>query len=114
MKTLDPQWAAWFMLVGAGLFEIGFTTAMKFANKGNWIAEAIFVLCIIASFTLLSEATKTIPIGIGYAVWTGIGAAGTLAMATLYFKEPITPVQIGCVVMIIAAVAGLKFSSHAA
>lgn len=113
MKALDPQWAAWGLLICAGFFEIGFTTAMKFTGKGNWLAEALFVLCIIASFSLLSEATKTIPIGIGYAVWTGIGAAGTLAVSTLYFKEPITPLQIGCVVMIIAAVAGLKFSSAA-
>ncbi|MBU6371870.1 MAG: multidrug efflux SMR transporter [Alphaproteobacteria bacterium] len=102
------------MLVCAGFFEVGFTTAMKFASKGVWMAQVLFVACVIASFTLLSEATKTIPIGIGYAVWTGIGAAGTLAVATLYFKEPISPLQIGCVLMIIAAVAGLKFSSQPA
>lgn len=114
MKGLDAQWTAWAMLVCAGFFEVGFTTAMKFASKGVWMAQVLFVACVIASFTLLSEATKTIPIGIGYAVWTGIGAAGTLAVATLYFKEPISPLQIGCVLMIIAAVAGLKFSSQPA
>lgn len=114
MKALDPQLTAWAMLVCAGFFEVGFTTAMKFMNKGNWIAEIVFVACIIASFSLLSEATKTIPIGIGYAVWTGIGAAGTLAVATLFFREPINALQIGCVALIILAVAGLKLTSSSA
>jgi quaternary ammonium compound-resistance protein SugE len=111
MKSLDPQLTAWAMLICAGFFEVGFTTAMKFANKGNWIAEALFVACIIASFSLLSEATKTIPMGIAYAIWTGIGAAGTLAVATLFFKEPINTLQIACVGVIILAVAGLKLAA---
>lgn len=114
MTALDPKLAAWGMLLLAGCFEVGFTTAMKFMNKGNWIAEVIFVVCIIISFSLLSEATKTIPIGIGYAVWTGIGATGTLLVATLFFKEPIAPAQIFCVLLIVAAVAGLKLTSQTA
>lgn len=103
----------WVYLIIAGAFEVGFTTAMNFTGKGKWLAEAAFVACIVLSFTFLQMATKTIPIGIAYAVWTGIGAAGTLAMSTLVFKQAITPAQIGFVVLLIGAVAGLKLTSPA-
>lgn len=100
----------WIYLVVAGLFEVGFTTAMNFTGKGKWLGEIAFMACIALSFTFLQMATKTIPIGIAYAAWTGIGAAGTLAVSTLVFKQPITPVQIGFVLLLIVAVAGLKLS----
>jgi multidrug transporter EmrE-like cation transporter len=100
----------WIYLVVAGLFEVGFTTAMNFTGKGKWLGEIAFLFCIALSFTFLQMATKTIPIGIAYAAWTGIGAAGTLAVSTLVFKQPITPLQMGFVVLLIVAVAGLKLS----
>jgi len=101
----------WIYLLIAGVFEVGFTTAMNFTGKGKWLAEAAFLVCIILSFTFLQMATKTIPIGIAYAVWTGIGAAGTLAISTLVFKQPITGLQIVFVLLLIGAVAGLKLTA---
>ncbi len=103
----------WIYLLIAGVFEVGFTTAMNFTGKGRWLAEAAFLICIVLSFTFLQMATKTIPIGIAYAVWTGIGATGTLIISTLVFKQPITGMQIGFVVLLIAAVAGLKLTGPA-
>lgn len=101
----------WIYLLIAGVFEVGFTTAMNFTGKGKWQAEAAFVVCIVLSFTFLQMATKTIPIGIAYAVWTGIGAAGTLAISTLVFKQPITGLQIVFVLILVGAVAGLKLTA---
>lgn len=100
----------WVYLLIAGLFEVGFTTAMTLSGKGKWLAQAAFVVCIILSFTFLQLAIRTIPIGIAYAVWTGIGAAGTLAISTLLFKQPITGLQVFFVLLLIAAVAGLKLT----
>lgn len=101
----------WGYLLIAGLFEVGFTTAMHFTGKGKWLAEAAFLACIVLSFAFLQMAAKTIPIAIAYAVWTGIGAAGTLAVSTLWLKQPLSAAQIGFVILLIAAVAGLKLTS---
>jgi quaternary ammonium compound-resistance protein SugE len=101
----------WAYLLVAGLFEVGFTTAMSYQGRAKWIAEIAFIICIVLSFTFLQMATKTIPVGIAYAVWTGIGAAGTLLISTLVFKQPITGWQIAFVILLIAAVAGLKLTA---
>jgi multidrug transporter EmrE-like cation transporter len=103
----------WVYLLIAAVFEVGFTTALTFTGKGKgkWLAELAFLVCIVLSFSFLQQATKTIPIGIAYAVWTGIGAAGTLAVSTLVFKQPITGLQILFVLLLIGAVAGLKLTA---
>jgi quaternary ammonium compound-resistance protein SugE len=100
----------WVYLIVAGLFEIGFTTAMNFTGRGKWLAETAFLVCVVLSFTFLEMATKTIPIGIAYAVWTGIGATGTVLISTVVFKQPITMMQIGFIVLLIGAVVGLKLT----
>jgi quaternary ammonium compound-resistance protein SugE len=98
-------------LLAAGLFEVGFTTSMRFAKDGNRLAQAAFVVCVVLSFWLLTEAIKTVPLGIAYAVWTGIGAAGTLLLSVLVFREPINPIQIGFVMLLILSIIGLKYFS---
>jgi quaternary ammonium compound-resistance protein SugE len=110
LKALDPQWTAWGVLLLAGLLEVGFTTFLTLVNRGHAWAWVGFGICITASFSLLHEATKVIPLGIGYAVWTGIGAAGTLLVSVLFFKASITTAQIAFVVLLIAAIAGIKLS----
>jgi len=102
---------AWGALLLAGLFEVGFTTAMALENEGKRWATVMFYVCIITSFGFLQIAAKTIPLGIAYAVWTGIGAAGTLAVSTLVFRQPVSATQIGLVVALIGVVAGLKLTS---
>ncbi|MFZ4072058.1 MAG: DMT family transporter [Caulobacterales bacterium] len=101
----------WAFLIIAGLFEVGFTTAMTFAQRGAMWGWPLFLVCISLSFWFLNLATKTIPIGIGYAVWTGIGAAGTLFVSAALMKAPITPAQIGFVALLIASVVGLKLTA---
>jgi quaternary ammonium compound-resistance protein SugE len=108
---LDPVTQAWGALLLAGLFEVGFTTAMHWTDKGKWWAEALFLACIIASFSFLQEAAKTIPIAIAYAAWTGIGAVGTLLVSTLFFRTNISASQIAFVCLLIASVVGLKLTS---
>jgi quaternary ammonium compound-resistance protein SugE len=113
MKTLDAQTAAWVYILIAGVFEVGFTTAMALVAKGQQWAWWLFAVCAVASFTALQEAIKVIPIGIGYAVWTGIGAAGTLLVSALVFKTPISGTQLALVALLIATVVGLKLTgSH--
>ena len=102
---------AWAALLLAGVFEVGFTTAMGLENQGKRWATPMFYVCIVASFGLLQFAAKTIPLGIAYAVWTGIGAAGTLAVSTLVFRQPLSPTQIALVLVLIGVVAGLKVTS---
>lgn len=111
MKGLDPQLQAWGVLLLAGLFEVGFTTFLTLVNQGQRWAWIGFAICITTSFALLHEATKVVPLGVGYAVWTGIGAAGTLAVSVLWFKAPITLTQIGFVLLLIVAIAGLKLTA---
>ncbi|MBY0421803.1 MAG: multidrug efflux SMR transporter [Parvularculaceae bacterium] len=108
MSQVNLAWSALFL---AGAFEVGFTTAMALENEGKRWATVLFYLCIIASFALLQFAAKTIPLGIAYAVWTGIGAAGTLAVSTLIFRQPVSAMQIALVVVLIGVVAGLKLTS---
>jgi quaternary ammonium compound-resistance protein SugE len=108
---VSPTNAAWGALLLAGLFEVGFTTAMALEAQGKRWATVLFYVCIIASFALLQQAAKAIPLGVAYAVWTGIGAAGTLAVSTLAFRQPISPAQIGLVVVLIGVVAALKLTS---
>jgi len=105
---------AWLLLVGAGLFEIGFTTCMKMKQEtGNYWWDAAFFVCAIISFGLLSAAIKTIPLGTAYAVWTGIGAVGTAVIGMVFFKDPASFWRLFFLFTIIASIVGLKLvSSH--
>ena len=99
---------AWVWLVIGGLFEIGFTTALRFVDGFRnlpWVAA--FVVCVTASMLLLQQAARAIPMGTAYAVWVGIGAAGTLGVGYL-LGEPLGAVRLLLVAVIIAAVIGLK------
>ena len=103
---------AWIILVLAGLFEVAFTTSLKlsdnFKNTGWSIA---FFISISLSFFLLNKAIQTIPIGTGYAVWTGIGAVGTVLMGIFFFKEPATFMRLFFIFTLIASIIGLKVVS---
>lgn len=104
---------AWFYLVIAGLFEVGFTTSLKlsdnFTNKG-W--AALFFVSITLSFYFLNKAIEMIPIGTAYAIWTGIGAVGTVIVGILLFKEPSDFWRMFFIVILIGSILGLKFVSQ--
>jgi quaternary ammonium compound-resistance protein SugE len=101
----------WVYLILAGVFEMGFTTCMRLSDGfRRWEYIVVFAICAICSFGLLTLATRTISLGIAYAVWTGMGAAGTLVLSRLFFKDSLSSVQIGFVLLIILSVVGLKYS----
>jgi quaternary ammonium compound-resistance protein SugE len=102
----------WLFLILAGLLEIGWAIGMKYTNGFTrlWPTVATFATMTV-SFGLLSLALKTIPMGTAYAVWTGIGAAGTALFGILMLGEPREAGRIVCLVMIVAGTVGLKLFS---
>ena len=103
---------SWFYLVIAGLFEVGFTTSLKlsdnFSNKG-W--AAVFFISITLSFYFLNKAIQVIPIGTAYAVWTGIGAVGTVIAGIILFREPSDFWRMFFIFLLIGSILGVKFVS---
>jgi quaternary ammonium compound-resistance protein SugE len=103
---------AWTYLMFAGLFEIGFASTLKLTENFTKLwPTVIFSVCILLSFILLNRALKDIPIGTAYAVWTGIGAAGTALIGILIYKEPATALRLFFLVTLIGSVIGLKFAT---
>jgi len=100
---------AWIFLIIAGAFEIGFTTCLKLSNNfTNFKWTIAFLVCISMSFLLLNKAIQTIPIGTAYAVWTGIGAVGTVLMGMILYKEPTDFWRLFFVFLLIGSIIGLK------
>lgn len=106
----------WILLIIAGLFEVGFTTCLgkAKATTGNtsllWLTG--FFISLAVSMYLLYKATQTLPMGTAYAVWTGIGAVGTVIIGILFFKEPADFWRLFFIVTLIASIAGLKLVSN--
>ncbi len=105
---------AWTYLIIAGLFEVGFTTSLKLSqNFSNRWWSVLFFISITLSFVFLNKATQTIPMGTGYAVWTGIGAIGTVIIGIIFFKEPADAWRLFFLLLLIGSILGLKLvSSH--
>ncbi|RFM30288.1 DMT family transporter [Deminuibacter soli] len=102
----------WLILVIAGLFEVGFTTCLKMSNNFTNLKWSIgFAIAISASFFFLNKAAQTIPIGTAYAVWTGIGAVGTVIMGIIFFKEPSDFWRLFFIGTLISSIVGLKVVS---
>ncbi|BBB08520.1 DMT family transporter [Sphingopyxis sp. EG6] len=105
----------WLFLVLASVFEVGFTTTLRFTdNFKNIPAVAAFVVCVCLSLVFLELANRSIPLGTAYAIWTGVGAAGTVVIGMLWFNEPATAVRGLLILGIIACAIGLKFTAGAA
>lgn len=105
---------SWIILVIAGLFEVGFTTCLKLSNNfTNTKWSIAFFVCIIASFLLLNKAVQTLPMGTAYAVWTGIGAVGTVLIGIFFFNEPANFWRIFFIASLIGSILGLKFLAGA-
>jgi quaternary ammonium compound-resistance protein SugE len=102
----------WIYLVAAGGFEMGFTTFMKLSNGfRNWPYNICFAICALLSFGLLNLATRDLALGTAYAVWTGIGAAGTAMIGMLFFDEPTSFWRVAFLTTLIGSLVGLKFVS---
>jgi quaternary ammonium compound-resistance protein SugE len=103
---------AWITLLLAGVFEIGFTTALRYVDSiARWRPIAAFMVCGGISFYLLVRASQTIPLGTAYAVWTGIGALGTAVIGIIVYGEPATALRLVFLSLLIGSIAGLKFVS---
>lgn len=102
---------AWLMLLVAGLLEVGFAISLK-ASDGfsKLLPSVLFVVFALGSFTLLNLALKTLPVGTAYAVWTGIGAAGTAILGIVLLGESATAARLGFIGLIVAGVIGLQLS----
>ncbi len=102
----------WFYLVLAGVFEIGWPVGLKMAQQDESRLKgiSIAIICMVISGFLLWLAQKTIPIGTSYAIWTGIGAAGTFLVGVFFYGDPSTLWRYIGVVLIIAGVATLKLA----
>ncbi len=103
---------AWIYLLLAGLFEIGFATAIKLMNGHKHLGWSIvFYLCVITSFGFLERAVQTLPIGTAYAVWTGIGGVGVAIIGMAVLGDPITPLRVTFLILLIGSLIGLKLTS---
>lgn len=102
----------WILLILAGLFEVAFAFCLGKAriSSGNemWLWYTGFAVSLILSMSLLIKATQVLPIGTAYAVWTGIGAAGTALLGIIVFKEPAGFLRLFFLAMLIISIVGLK------
>jgi len=106
----------WIILIIAGFFEVGFATCLGKAKETSGTSSMLwlggFFLSLTISMVLLYKAAQTLPIGTAYAVWTGIGAVGTVIVGILLFKEPADFWRMFFMTTLIASIVGLKFVSH--
>lgn len=106
----------WGLLIIAGLFEVGFATCLGKAKEAAGQSALLwwtgFAVCLTISMYLLYRATLTLPIGTAYAVWTGVGAVGTVLVGIVLFREPVDFWRVFFLVTLIGSIIGLKFVSH--
>ena len=103
---------AWFWLILGGLFEVGFTTSLRFVDGFKNLPWTIaFLVSVTISMALLEYAARTIPMGTAYAVWGGIGAVGTVLIGIAFFGEPAGLIRALLILVIVAAIAGLRLVS---
>ena len=106
----------WIILIIAGLFEVGFASCLGKAKESTGIAANLwwigFFVCLSISMFLLYKATLTLPMGTAYAVWTGIGAVGTVLAGIIFFKESADFWRLFFISTLIGSIIGLKMVSH--
>lgn len=103
---------AWLLLFFAGLFEVGWAIGLKYTDGFTRLGPTLLTVgSMVASLWLLGLALKTLPIGTGYAVWTGIGTIGTALFGMVLFSEPATGLRLACIALIVMGILGLKFAA---
>ena len=103
---------SWVLLLVAGLLEVVWAIGLKYTDGfSKLIPSVITITAMIASVWLLALALKGIPVGTGYAVWTGIGAVGTAILGIVLFNEAATVARLACIGLIVAGIFGLKLVS---
>jgi quaternary ammonium compound-resistance protein SugE len=103
---------AWLLLIVGGLFEVGFTTCLRFVDGFRSVPWTLgFLASVAVSMSLLEVASRTIPMGTAYAVWGGIGAAGTVIVGLWFFGEPATSLRLLLLVALIGCIVGLRLTA---
>jgi quaternary ammonium compound-resistance protein SugE len=102
----------WLWLVVGGVFEVGFTTSLRFVDGFRNVPWTLaFLASVAVSMALLEVASRSIPMGTAYAVWGGIGAVGTVVVGMLWFHEPASAMRLLLILAIVAAIAALRLTS---
>ncbi|QDU25441.1 Quaternary ammonium compound-resistance protein SugE [Anatilimnocola aggregata] len=102
---------AWLILVVAGLFEVCWSTGLKASDGFKLFWPSVFTIVTLAlSMLLLGYSMRTLPLGTAYTVWTGIGAIGAVIAGIVMFHEPVNAVRIGCILLILGGIIGLKLT----
>ena len=102
---------AWFILIIAGMFETAWAIGMKYSNGFTLLwPSVITIICSLISFVLLSLSIKVLPVGTAYAVWTGIGAIGTVILGIKLFHEPYDLYRLFFILLIVVGIGGLRLS----
>jgi quaternary ammonium compound-resistance protein SugE len=104
---------AWIYLLIAGVLEVFWAISLKYTDGFSKLWPSLSTVAgMIASFYFLAQALKTIPVGTGYAIWTGIGAAGTAILGIVLFAEPASLARLLCLGLIVAGIVGLKLAAR--
>ena len=110
--AVEDAVSPWPALLAARLLEIAWAFGLKYSDGlTRFWPSAATVVAILASFSLMALALRSLPFGTAYAVWTGIGAAGSIIVGMVIFSEPTDPVRIICLTLIVAGMVGLKLNS---
>ena len=103
---------AWFLIVIAGVFEMAWAVGLKYSDGFSRLVPSVLtVAAMAASIICLGIAVKSLPVGTAYAVWTGIGAAGTAVLGMYLFEEPATLLRLGSIALVVAGIVGLRLAS---
>jgi quaternary ammonium compound-resistance protein SugE len=101
---------AWFILFVAGIFEIAWAIGLKYSEGLSKFWPSVFtIVCLVISMGMLAFAVRSLPVGTAYAVWTGIGAVGTVILGMILFNEPKDMARLFFIGMILTGIIGLKF-----
>jgi len=105
---------AWTYLIVAGVLEIVWAIGLKYTEGFTKLVPSLVTgVALVASMLFLALALRTVPVGTGYAIWTGIGAVGTAILGIVLFAEPATLARLGCIGLIVAGIVGLKLATPA-
>ncbi|EJL04344.1 MULTISPECIES: quaternary ammonium compound efflux SMR transporter SugE [Pseudomonas] len=103
---------SWIILFFAGLFEVGWAVGLKYTDGfSRPLPTALTIAAMVISLGLLGLAVKQLPLGTAYAIWTGVGAVGTVIAGIILFGESMAPVRLASVALIVAGLIGLKISA---
>jgi len=113
MVTIANTTTAWLIILASGLLEVVFSVSMKLSDSyTRMVPSVLSIAAAILSVWLMSLTLKVIPVGTAYAVWAGIGAAGTAIVGMLFFQEPASLARIGCISVVVAGIVGLQLQGR--